>query len=310
MTEIQQPGAPSVIRIKRKADDAPLDTVHLQGSKRRATGHTYIFKRLDQERIPSTPAVKQEYDDDGIPRIRTTPKGEEKRDPYATGRSREQSPVQTRQYTPVQSPSEPRRFHLSSLLSTGSAAKGKKNDVATFVERRIRALNGIASTAAGLDSQRDSASQQEQRVFKRPTGRARTHQSAAQATPALPAPVDPSMAQRMDLWSQETSQEEKQKTSQVTADTTTPDADAMDIDNEVDYVYDTYYRHMVAEGDMPDKGISFGQLVIDEDQEDLWETYLDGNESDDKEFETDDEDSNGAYIPLAQCFISGLLTFS
>jgi hypothetical protein len=284
-----------VIRIKRKREDAPLDSLYLQGGKRRATVHTYIFKRLDQERLPTTPVVKQEYDDNGIPKIRTTPKGEEKRDPYAVGRAREQSPVQTRESTSAGVSSEPRRFHLSRTGSMSAAAKGKSN-VATFVERRMPAQNGISVAAQGFSSRKNRDGQEELRTFKRPTARTRTHHGAAgQATPSTPPSIDPSIAQEMDQWSQEASQEESRKADRAVTGNTEPRSDAMDIDSEADYVYDTYYRHIVAEGDVPDKGISFGHLVIDEDQEDLWETYLDGNESDDKEFETDDEDSNGAY---------------
>jgi hypothetical protein len=296
LVEAQQPGAPSVIRIKRKRDDALPESLLLQRSKRQATEHTYVFKRLDQERFPPTPAVKQEYDDSGIPKIRTTPKGEEKRDPFATGRAREQtSPLRTKQETSTKATSEPRRFHLSRALSISTAAKGK-SDVATFVERRIRAQNGMATVEVGLAGQ--SEEQQEQRTFKRPTARAKTQRGTVmQEVPTSSARIDASMAQQMDQWSQETSNSEAMKITPTS--TTSPEEDAMDIDNETDYVYDTYYRHRITEGDLPHKdGISFGHLVIDEDQEDLWETYLDDNESDDDKFDTDDEDSNGA-VPLS-----------
>ena len=181
---------------------------------------------------------------------------------------------------------------MSRAMSVSDAAKGK-SDVATFVERK-HVLQKGAGTADYASSQQDGASQE--RTFKRPTARSRIGHGSGTATPTSSAQVDASMAQKMDQWSQETSQQEQEEaaTNRAAAtQATMASGDAMEIDNEADYVYDTYYRQAVAAGEMPDKGISFGHLIIDEDQEDLWETYLDGNESDDKEFDTDDEDSNG-----------------
>merc|ERR1711981_1292157 len=100
------------------------------------------------------------------------------------------------------------------------------------------------------------------------------------------------MAEKMDQWSQEASQEEATRAKLANNSALHSTGDAMEIDNEADYVYDTYYRQAVSSAEVPDKGVSFGQLIIDEDQEDLWETYLDGDDSDDKEFGTDEEDSN------------------
>jgi hypothetical protein len=298
MEEVQQPGAPSVIRIKRKRDDAPLDSLYLESSKRRATDHTYVFKRLDQERQVSA-IFRQEYGDDGIPKIRATQDGEEKRDPYALGLVKDvQSPI--RQKTKEEVPARPRRFHLSRTISVGAAAVGK-SDVATFVERRVPAQNeatpASASTGTEGREQDSTTNDGQQRAFKRPTARARANQGSGNATPKSPAQVDVSMADKLDQWSQETSQHEARQTVQRTTTAAgLQGVDAMDVDNEADYVYDTYYRQaLTLATEIPDQGISIGHLVIDEEHEDLWETYLDGEDSDEKEFETDDEDSNGKF---------------
>jgi hypothetical protein len=306
MAEVQQqPGAPSVIRIKRKRDDAPLDSLYLEGSKRRATDHTYIFKRLDQERRIE-PIFRQEYFADGIPKIRTTTEGEETRDPYALGRVRDvPTPTKQKKAEDVSS-AGPRRFHLSRAMSVSAAAKGK-TEVATFVERRGLAQSvGTAGGLQGTGEDKDTAEEQ-QKPLKRPTARARKAQTSDAGTatpPVVPAPakVDVSLAQKMDQWSQQTSQQEALAAERGVNIGGSGKTDAMEIDNEADYVYDTYYRHeAVTSGNLPSTGISFGHLVIDEDQEDLWETYLDGEDSDEKEFETDEEDSNGEY------YVFGLL---
>jgi hypothetical protein len=69
----------------------------------------------------------------------------------------------------------------------------------------------------------------------------------------------------------------------------------MDVDAEGDYVYDTYVRHMVPASEMHTHN-SVGHLVIPEEDQELWETYIEEGEED-KEFETDDEDSNGESWP-------------
>ena len=69
------------------------------------------------------------------------------------------------------------------------------------------------------------------------------------------------------------------------------DADVMDLDSESDYVYDTYVRHLVPTSEMHMHN-SIGHLVIPEEDQELWETYIEEGEED-KEFDTDDEDSNG-----------------
>lgn len=311
MADVQQQpggaGAPSVIRIKRKRDDAPLDSLYLEGSKRRATDHTYIFKRLDQER-GIEPIFRQEYFADGIPKIRTTTQGEETRDPYALGRVRDAA-TPTKQKQAKDATAGPRRFHLSRAMSVSAAKKGK-TEVATFIERRWLAQSAGATGLQGTGAHEDNAEEQ-QRPLKRPTARARKAQtsgSGAATPPAMPATaeVDVSLAHKMDQWSQQ----EAQETELGAGAGVSGNVDAMEIDNEADYVYDTYYRHeAVTATDVPSTGISFGHLVIDEDQEDLWETYLDGEDSDEKEFDTDEEDSNGEYSSSSSC-VSGYTSVS
>ncbi|KAF2277794.1 uncharacterized protein EI97DRAFT_457037 [Westerdykella ornata] len=70
------------------------------------------------------------------------------------------------------------------------------------------------------------------------------------------------------------------------------DPDAMDVDSTGgDYVYDTYVREVImpdADGKLPEPQGSIGYIVLTEEDEDWWN----GDEDTDKEFDTDDEDSN------------------
>lgn len=75
--------------------------------------------------------------------------------------------------------------------------------------------------------------------------------------------------------------------------------DEMDIDNEADYVYDTYVRHLVAadtEMEVVGEG-AIGHLIIPDEDQDLWEAYIDDEDGSEKEFDTDEEDSNGSFYP-------------
>ncbi|KAF2498012.1 hypothetical protein BU16DRAFT_537588 [Lophium mytilinum] len=69
------------------------------------------------------------------------------------------------------------------------------------------------------------------------------------------------------------------------------DHNAMDVDMEDDgdYVYDTYVRDVDMTKPLDENGI-LGLLVISDEDQELWDTFADNEESD--EFDTDDEDEN------------------
>jgi hypothetical protein len=70
-----------------------------------------------------------------------------------------------------------------------------------------------------------------------------------------------------------------------------PDAmDAMDVDGD-DYVYDTYVREIImpdASGKIPEPRGIVGFIVLTEEEEEWWF----GEDESDREFDTDDQDSN------------------
>lgn len=64
----------------------------------------------------------------------------------------------------------------------------------------------------------------------------------------------------------------------------------MEVDGE-DYVYDTYIREIImpdAEGKIPEPQGTVGYIMLTEEDEEWWYD----NDQSDKEFDTDDEDSN------------------
>ena len=73
--------------------------------------------------------------------------------------------------------------------------------------------------------------------------------------------------------------------------------DEMDVDSEHDYVYDTYVLAPAHEDATASEGHTDGEmgnvgyLVIADEDQSIWETYLEDEESD-KEYDTDDADSN------------------
>ena len=67
-----------------------------------------------------------------------------------------------------------------------------------------------------------------------------------------------------------------------------------------DFVYETYIRvqqNSVAELDVATKTKSFGYLVIDEEEEDLWEQYLREDDDEDEDWDEEDQDSNAEDNP-------------
>ena len=73
------------------------------------------------------------------------------------------------------------------------------------------------------------------------------------------------------------------------------DDSLMDVDSQDDYVYETYIRiprsQLVNQNDPTNKDVTYGILVIEEEDQGLWEMYAEADE--DPTWEEEDEDSNG-----------------
>lgn len=77
---------------------------------------------------------------------------------------------------------------------------------------------------------------------------------------------------------------------------TDDDLDAMDIDSgdDAEYIVDTYIRvpasNVISEENTPSK---IGYIVITDEDQELWETYLEEGEDSDKDWNSEEEDENG-----------------
>lgn len=234
--------------------------------------------------------------------------------------------------------SVPRRFHLSrpatpSLPNEPAITTNKKrrDDLAVFQARKeFKKLPVQATISVDSGSEVDSMMidvTPEQKKLKRPkvTEAEREWRKMAwtqDENPEVPKEKDPQVVHEMQVFAQEIKDQELQATSAMTTVKAKPqvtpprgpkarykdrhpskelhvsneDDVAMDVDSEEDYVYDTYVRHLVPVSEMHTHN-SIGHLVIPEEDQELWETYIEDGEED-KEFETDDEDSNGKLWPI------------
>lgn len=118
---------------------------------------------------------------------------------------------------------------------------------------------------------------------------------------------DAEVLSKMAAWAEEAEKSESsdskvnlRKPQPASVDTHDGGGDEMEIDNEGDYVYDTYVRHLVAadtELEVVEEG-AIGHLIIPEEDQDLWEAYIEDEDGSEKEFDTDEEDSNGSFYLL------------
>ncbi|TID14664.1 hypothetical protein E2P81_ATG08619 [Venturia nashicola] len=305
--------APPVIRIKRKRDDAPLEVLHLERglAKRRVTEDIYVFRRYQQQ---SQPIPKPPLKDNGIPKVRATQPGEEKRDPWAL--KKVETPYKPSSHSPASS-STPRRFHLSRPATPSFASpanrRARKADVATFIERRgaIGQRQGASDAdqvdgARILHQGRVTEVAAAERKLKRPKAKSRTPIIGSRSNEDVrgqnaASEKDSELLSKMAAWAEEAERSESsdnkvdsRKPKATSVDGNDGGGDEMEIDNEGDYVYDTYVRHLVAadtELEVVGEG-AVGHLVISEEDQELWDAYVEDEDGSEKEFDTDSEDSN------------------
>jgi Transcription factor Iwr1 len=163
-------------------------------------------------------------------------------------------------------------------------------------------------------SQRGSVPAAASQKLKRPSARSRVPVIGSRGIENVQgqdtaSEKDAELLSKMAAWAEET---EKGESSESTQEVIEPHAtvvnsdgvDEMEVDNEGDYVYDTYVRHLVAadtEMEVVGEG-AVGHLIIPEEDQDLWEAYIEDEDGSEKEFDTDEEDSNGSFYRLIAAF--------
>jgi hypothetical protein len=186
------------------------------------------------------------------------------------------------------------------------------------VERKAPPAAGLPARSATVeipqapDTQHLHVSEEDQlweRKLKRPSGRTRpdVRKEGRPQPPSSPEQStgrSPEFVSKMEAWAEQTEEAERGFNHMVIPKTTPvepvirgsdEDFDMDDAEVEGDYVYDTYIRHPVSPNTTIETTASIGHLVISEEDEELWQTYID-DDADDKEFDTDEEDSNGQYL--------------
>lgn len=119
----------------------------------------------------------------------------------------------------------------------------------------------------------------------------------------MQAESDLDFVSKLAAWAEETEKAEakpelqngsKSESSEPVVRGSDEDSEMNDVDAEGDYVYDTYIRHFISANSASAlyAMASVGHLIIGEEDQELWQTYIDEDE-DEREFDTDEEDSNG-----------------
>lgn len=232
-------------------------------------------------------------------------------------------------------PQNARRFHLSRDLSTalrpqpsGGIRKSKSSlrpHLPTFVERYQAAKVHDASFLAefpidrvirsaklaghGVDpkqiieNERDVEKQKVQ-MFQKPSNAAKTGRSIHDDPATWDLESDQladelaALALEMDPDARPNYLSDSQNVQDQVLSVAHPVAKRLEEPDE--FVYETYIR--VQQGTLADLDViarakSLGYLVIDEEEEDLWDQYLREDEDDDDEWDEEDEDSNGEDNP-------------
>ncbi|KAI9671014.1 MAG: hypothetical protein M1831_005099 [Alyxoria varia] len=302
---------PQMLRIKRKRDDDPVEALYIQTEsddsqhKRQCTEHHHIFKRLRDETgtLPSSTA--------SMPKPSTsTTNPTDKPLQNVTNSSNPGAKLR---------PIAPRRFHLSRLKDAVKQnpvlGKRKEHDpeVVTFVEKRDAKKPQTTSIASSQSSQMVNG--QTARVSSSTNGTMRKKRSAKterhSGTPSqsmssknlVPPSQDLRQAMESYAFGQPISHGEFRdfaKDVVMTNPTTNGldgDEDVMDIEDDGNYVYDTYVRHNVTEqSSISNTGESehgeVGYLIISKEDDYFWQEYgSDGDESE-KDWNSDQDDEN------------------
>ena len=220
-------------------------------------------------------------------------------------------------------PIAPRRFHLSKLKNARSQAavlgkrKDQDPDVVTFIEERDakkpqKTSIGSSQSSQPVNGQDTKPSSSANAIMRKKRGAlAQRHSGASNLSMSAMnlAPPSADLRQAMEsyaLGQSISSGGDRDLTKDVVmADHTTSglheDEDAMDIEDDGNYVYDTYVRQDVTpKSPVSSAGESefgeVGYLIISKEDDYFWQEYgSDGDESE-KDWNSDQDDENGKIL--------------
>ncbi|KAK6366862.1 uncharacterized protein PV06_02892 [Exophiala oligosperma] len=351
---------PERISVKRRRSQEPVDALYLEHGtvpdrKRRVTD--FYFQRLSHDPIaplssheaPSRPHEPPQASADGIPAIKSTAPGDDKKDferlrghlngTEAAERvmNKSPTPADTGSHSAPATPASneklesARRFHLARHLApalgpnvSGGIRKQRlsiRPPLATFVERlgvKFRheddSLYGgkpvdkildvsPGETSANSEEPSAGALQAAQRhttnTFLQNVPNGIKEGNSIRDHPSTWDHESDQLADELAALAMELDPEAKQRLEREYPPTLAPATKNVDMsirNHEEDYIYETYIRVRCDDEtgrllDLPDANI--GLLVIDEEDEDLWQRYVNS----DDETDWDEEDSNAEDNP-------------
>jgi hypothetical protein len=259
---------PQTFAVKRKRNDAPVDTLVFDNTVKRQKSQNFKYRRLTKPNDappslpePATPTAER--------RFRLEPAvGRGRKHVFIEARPAEQNAERSEdgnmlkhdhESTPQETP------RLRKRPGAGSALRPTTN---TSTPTRSRSVEPTDSDVRELEAFSQQVEKEDNLLIPLPS-------------PSKHKPKPP--AQRF-------AQRHPDKAAALEVQNNAGDVDAMDIDTD-EYVYDTYIREVVlpdADGKLPEPTGTVGFLMIKEDEEDWWN----GEDESDKEFDTDDEDEN------------------
>ncbi|KAF3051102.1 hypothetical protein E8E11_004087 [Didymella keratinophila] len=253
--------APQTLSVKRKRTEAPVDSLIFDNTvKRQRSEADIFFRRLTKpgdapQCEASTPTAERRFHLDPVSRARSKHVFIERR--AAT----EPSTPFNERAAPVQEPAQP---------ETPRPRKRPGTRAASTV---------VPSKHTTQTSHRTQPSEHDVRELEALSHRLESEETHPQTSPSKYKPKAP--ARRF-------AEREPEKAAALAA--RDGDGDAMDVDTD-EYVIDTYVREILLpdeSGKLPTAQGTVGYLVLAEEDEGWWV----GSDESDKEFDTDDDDSN------------------
>lgn len=296
---------PSVLLVKRKRDDGPIESLYIETSsrdspKRRHTESAFVFRRLQQQAgVADTDVTRQAPNSASRTEVRSP-------SPSISGQISQSSFAKDARPKAT----KPRRFLLSreTLRDPPIITRKRKSsqygpNIALFVESRELATVRVAHQELTDREHTKSAGVPPSPARKRPTQKAHKVERPGDNGTQISEAQSRTMQQHA---SQLDSYTEPSSDDQGLTNKADSGFDAMDVDE--DYIVDTYVRHAKDEEERYDihdsrqrKGEegSIGYLVIPEADQTLWETYYDSDadseDEQDWDSEQDDENAENYY---------------
>lgn len=292
---------PRTVSIKRRATDEPPDVLLLTQNKRPATGLRYVRQdgQADATRIESESKVDQS-------------KPTHVQDAPASQRRQ----AQTKRF-----------FHLNRIPSVTGKRKQIDGPVAIFVEKRLKSEDHSSRESTNEEQVESTTTTATEQPLKRPGKSAAVTRPAARPTAQPESEADRRQVEQLANYMHEAALDEfKREQNNITQTrpasaqrrVVTPKLTAeqsrelhrrraatsgsvslskdIDMEDESHYVYDTYILAPASELGADESSISSGMdnvgyLVILDEDESLWQTYLE-DEPSDKDWNSDEEDEN------------------